>query len=302
MSISFDLVTQDALRSSVPLWLAGLGELIVERSGVINIGIEGMMLAGALAAWAATMATGSVWIGLAAAVAAGLLLAGLFAIATLIFDADQVVAGTAINLLAVGATGMGFKLCLDAGLADRRVVFFGPWDLSGLGLAALNQFGLFFATVGLAFLAYGLLRYTRWGIELTALGAYPKAPAAAGLWVNGRRALCVLVGGALAALAGSYLSIMFNTQFSENMTAGRGFLALAMVIFGRWHPLGLLGSGLLFGYIYAVANYLEVSPVSWLPSPQLLQMMPYVFSLVVLAGLMGRARAPAALGRPFERA
>lgn len=297
----FDLITQDAIRSSVPLWLAGLGELVVQRAGVVNIGIEGMMLSGALAGWVATMATGSPWIGLLAAGAAGVLLAALFAVVSVGLGADQIVAGTAINLLAVGMTGMGFKLALHAGLAERRAEFFTPLDLSFLPFDALDQFGLFYATLLLAIAVSLVLSHTRFGIELIALGEYPVAADAAGVRVNLRRAGCVLFGGLLAGLAGSYLSIMFNTLFSDNMTAGRGFLALAMVIFGRWHPLGLLAGGLLFGYVYAIENYLEVSPLLYLPSPQILQMAPYLMTLIVLAGWMGRTRAPAALGQPFTR-
>ncbi len=301
MSLSLDLMTQDALRSGVPLWLAGVGELVVQRAGVINIGIEGLMLPGALAGWAATVATGSPGMGLLGGGGAGVLLAGLFAVVTLGFGADQVVAGTAINLLAVGATGVGFTLCLEHGLAERSAAFFTPLEPGFLPIAALDQFGLFHATLVLILAVELMLRFSRFGVELVALGEYPVAADAAGIHVNLRRAGCVLFGGLLAGLAGAYLSTMFNTQFSPHMTAGRGFLALAMVIFGRWRPVGLLAGGMLFGYVYAVANHFEVSPVSWLPSAPVLQMAPYLLSLVVLAGLLGHARSPTALGQPFER-
>ncbi len=300
MNLSIDLITQDAIRFAVPLWLAGMGELIVERSGVVNIGIEGMMLTGALAGWMATVATGSPWIGLLAAAGAGVTLACLFAIVTLVFDADQVVAGTAINLLALGATGVGYKWCLQAGWAARQAHCFKPLDLPLGPLAALDQYGLCYATLALAAMIHTVLRFSRWGIELSALGDYPLAASAAGIRVNARRFACVLFGGLTAGLAGSYLSIMYTHQFNENMTAGRGFLALAMVIFGGWQPLGLILGGLFFGYVSVVQNFLEVSPLRWLPAPQILQMAPYVFTLIVLAGLMGRRRAPAALGQPFE--
>lgn len=298
---TLDNLTQTAVQYAVPLWLAGLGELVVERAGVLNIGIEGMMLAGALASWWAAAATGSPWIGLAAGIGAGLALAILFALVVFLFDADQVVAGTAINLLAVGATGVGFKLCREAGLTERTVDFFQPIVLSAR-VQSLNQFGLFHATILLAAALYMLLRFTRWGIELAALGEYPPAAVAAGIRVRARRAACVLFGGATAGLAGCYLSIMFTHQFVDNMTAGRGFLAVAMVIFGRWHPGGLIAGGVFFGYVYAVANHLEVGAGAGTISPSLLQMAPYLLSLLVLAGFAGRTRAPAALGQPLERA
>lgn len=300
MNVSPDAVLQGAFGYAVPLWLAGLGELLGQRAGVVNIGIEGMMLAGALAAWAGAVASGSLWVGVLAACLTGVVLAGLFALVTLVFDADQVVAGTALNLLAVGGTGMAFRLCLDAGFAERRMSFFEPITFDRLPVAAFDQFWLFYVTVLLALVFHVILRHSRWGIELTALGEYPAAADAAGIRVRARRAACVLFGGLTAGAAGSYLSIMFNTQFNEGMTAGRGFLALAMVIFGRWHPFGLMAGGLFFGVVYWLGKLLEVSAAG-ASTTSLLEMAPYLLSLVVLAGFMGRTRAPAALGQPFER-
>lgn len=301
MSLSFDLLTQDTLRFAVPLWLAGLGELVVERSGVINIGVEGMMLGGALAGWTVTVATGSPWLGLLAAAGAGLAMAALFALVTIVFDADQVVAGTAVNLIAVGGTGVGYRLCIQEGFASQAATFFEPMHPPFLPLAALDQFGLFYAVLILAAAVHLLVLRSRWGVELRSLGEHPAAAQAAGIRVRARRTLCILFGGLTAGVAGSYLSIMFTHQFTENMTAGRGFLALAMVIFGRWNPAGLLLGGLFFGYVYAFGYYLEVSPFRGLAAAQILQMAPYLLSLVVLAGMMGRSRAPAALGQPLER-
>lgn len=300
MNISGDALLQGAFSYAVPLWLAGLGELIVQRAGVVNIGIEGMMLAGALAAWAVAATTGSAWAGVAAAAGAGLVLAALFAAVVLLFDADQVVAGTAVNLLAVGATGMGFKLCLEAGLAERYGVFFAPLSWEALPFEALNQFWPFFAAIILAAVMHVVLSRTVLGVEVKALGESPEAADAAGLHVRGWRLACILFGGLTAGVAGSYLSIMFNTQFNENMTAGRGFLALAMVIFGRWQPLGVIAAGLFFGVVYWVGKLMEISAAGSGLVP-LMDMSPYVLSLVVLAGWVGRTRAPAALGQPLER-
>lgn len=301
MNLDPDILLQGAIAYAVPLWLAGTGELVVQRSGVINIGIEGMMLCGALAAWAATMATGSAWVGIGAAMSAGLLIAAVFALVSIVYRADQIVAGAAINLLAVGLTGLGFKLCIDAGYAEREAKFFSPHNFDWLGFSALDQFDLAFVALLLAAIIHVVLFRTRFGIELRSLGEFPEAVDAAGISVTRRRVACVLFGGLTAGLAGSYLSIMFNTQFNENMTAGRGFLALAMVVFGRWHPGGLIAGGLFFGAIYWLATSLEVSPIEGMPAPQLFQMAPYLLSLIVLAGVMGKTKAPAALGRAFER-
>jgi general nucleoside transport system permease protein len=232
---------------------------------------------------------------------AGIVLAALFAVVTLVFDADQVVAGTALNLIAVGTTGVGYRLCLQAGYAQSAAVFFEPVRMPWLPFAAFDQFGLFYALLVLGGMVHAMLRFTRFGVELSAMGEYPPAAQSAGIRVVARRAGCLFFGGATAGLAGAYLSIMFTHQFTQNMTAGRGFLALAMVIFGRWKPLGLLLGGLFFGYVYAVETFLEVSPLRGMPAPQLLQMSPYILTLIVLAGLMGRARAPAALGQPLDR-
>jgi general nucleoside transport system permease protein len=215
------------------------------------------------------------------------------------FNADQVVAGTAVNLLVVGATGVGFKWCREVGLTERPAQFFNE-ILFSERFHAFNQFVLCYVALVLAGVIWFALRHTRFGIELIALGEHPAAALAAGIRVKARRAGCVLFGGFTAGLAGSYLAIMFTHQYVDNMTAGRGFLALALVIFGRWHPGGLLGAGLFFGYVYAAANYFEVGGGGLAVSPALLQMAPYLLSLLVLAGLMGRTRTPAALGQALE--
>ncbi len=302
MSLSLDLTTQDAIRFAVPLWLAGLGELLVERAGVLNIGIEGMMLVGALAAWAGAISTGSALTGVIAAALAGMALALCFALVTIVFSADQVVTGTALNLVALGVSGVAYKWCLAAGWTARAPVFFEPVHVGFLGFRAFDQYGLFYFTNVLALVLQVLIGRTRWGMELTAPGEYPAALAAAGVQVSLRRMGFVVRGGGRAGVGGSYLSIMFTHQFGPDLTAGRGYLALAMVIFGRWQPVGLLMGGLFFGYVYAVENYLEVNPLPWLPAPQLLQAAPYVLTLVVLAGFAGRTRAPAALAQPYDHA
>lgn len=297
MNLSLDLTTQDAIRFSVPLWLAGLGELVLERAGVVNIGIEGMMLVGAMAGWAGAIGSGSAMTGLLVAGLAGALLGVCFALVAIMGEADQVVTGTALNLVAFGIVGVGYKACLQAGWTTRPPVHFEPMSLKFLPFRAFDQFGLFYMTVFIAVALHVLIRKTRWGMELISLGEYPAALVATGARVHARRALIAIASGVLAGLAGAYLSIMFNQQFGPGMTAGRGYLALAMVIFGRWQPLGLLLGGLFFGYVYAIETGLEVSELPWLPAPRLLQMAPYLLTLLVLAGLAGRARSPAALGQ-----
>jgi ABC-type uncharacterized transport system permease subunit len=270
---------------ATPLILAALGELVVERAGVVNIGIEGMMLAGALGAWAVDGWHGPA-AGVVAAILAAMVLAIPFCIATLIFAADQIVTGTGINLLALGLTGMVYKLVPEP-IASRVVGIDKRWLIACTPLAAVG--------------VWAYLRFTRWGLELAAIGESPQAADTAGIAVNRRKCFAVLFGAACAGLAGAYLSIMYNRSFTENMTDGVGFLALAMVIFGRWSAGGVVGAGLFFGLARAIAGWLETRHGF---SPAVLRtfaMLPYVVSLAALAGVAGKSGSPAALGRAYLR-
>jgi simple sugar transport system permease protein len=270
---------------ATPLILAALGELVVERAGVVNIGIEGMMLAGALGAWAADGWHGPA-VGIVAAILAAMLLAIPFCIATLLFAADQIVTGTGINLLALGLTGMIYKLVPEE-MAGRVVGIDKRWLI---GLTPL-----------MAVAVWGYLRFTRSGLELAAIGESPQAADTAGVSVNRRKLFAILFGAACAGLAGAYLSIMYNRSFTENMTDGVGFLALAMVIFGRWNAGGIIAAGLFFGLTRAIAGSLETRHGF---SPAVLRtfsMLPYVVSLAALAGVAGKSGSPAGLGKAYER-
>ena len=273
------------LTSATPLILAAAGELVVERAGIVNIGIEGMMLSGALAAWFVDLWKGPM-AGVAAAMLLAMLLAVPFAIAALIFAADQIVTGTGINLLALGVTGMAYKLT--------------PADWQARTPLAIDPRRLMVVTLLIVVAAGWMLRFTRLGLSLTAIGESPQAARAAGIAVQRHRFLAIMFGAACAGLAGSYLSIMFNQSFTENMTDGIGFLALAMVIFGRWRATGILLAGLFFGLVHAVANHVETR--SGLP-PAVLRLfaaLPYLISLAALAGVAGKSGAPAALGKAFS--
>ena len=283
--LSFYSILPAVLRFAAPLILAALGELIVERAGVVNIGIEGMMLAGALGAWAADAWHGPA-AGITAAILAAMLLALPFAIATLVFAADQIVTGTGINLLALGLTGMVYKLLPPE--FEKRVV-------------GINVKWLIVLTPVIAFLLWVYLRFTRSGLELIAIGEAPQAADTAGVPMQRRKFMAILFGAACAGLAGAYLSIMDTRSFTENMTDGIGFLALAMVIFGRWNAGGIVAAGLFFGLIRAIANQLETRNGF---SPAVLRMfglLPYVVSLAALAGVAGKSGSPAALGKAYRR-
>lgn len=297
------------LRLAVPLLLAALGEMLAEKSGVINVGIEGMILAGALAGFAGSFYGHSAWIGALAALLAGTALAALFASLAIGLGADQVVAGTAINILAVGLTGVFFRAL--PGLNGATA----PPFASPSFPAFHHQPGSFWAQIGAAFLEQNALAWLAWalvplcafflyrtrpGLCLRAVGEYPPAADGAGVRVERVRVLAVLWGGALAGLAGAYLSLGYTNGFVENMSAGRGFIALAVVILGRWNPWGVAGAASLFGLASALQFQFQASS-SRVPY-QFFLALPY---LLTLAALLFRSRlqdaAPAALGEAFQR-
>jgi simple sugar transport system permease protein len=285
MTPLFD-TAQAAVLFATPLLVAAVGELVVERAGVVNIGIEGMMLTGALAAWVANGYLGP-GAGVVAGIVAAVVLAMPFAAAAIGFGADQIVTGTGINLLALGATAMAYKR-LDEPMAAQT-------------LTAINPAWMTAIAIGMIVLAWAYLRFTRGGLELAAIGESPQAADAAGVGVNRRKVGAIFVGAACAGLAGSYLSTMRVQGFVENMTEGQGFLALAIVIFGRWHAGGVLAAALFFGGVRAVANVLETRSGYGGATLQLFKILPYAVSLLALAGVAGRSGAPAALGRAYAR-
>ncbi len=294
------------IRLSTPLILAALGGLYSERSGVINIALEGMMLAGAFTAATVTYFTQSPWIGLMAAVIAGVLVAGLHGLATITYRADQVVSGTAINILFLGApallsgaffgsTGVTPQLPREQVLPDVPV--FDPQS-SPMLASVFNQKPLVYLAFILIVLTAYVLYRTRFGLRLRAVGENPEAADTAGVNVRAMRYQGVLISGALAALGGAYLSIGQNSLFTRNMTAGRGFIALAALIFGKWDPVGAVLACLIFGLAEAIA--IRMQGTVNIPN-QFIQMIPYVLTMVVLAGLIRRATPPKALGVAYVK-
>jgi ABC-type uncharacterized transport system permease subunit len=275
------------IRLSTPLILAALGGLYSERGGVINIALEGMMLAGAFTAAAVTVFTHSPWAGLLAAVIAGLVVAALHAVVTINYRADQVVSGAAINILFLGVPALLSGALFESTGATPQL----PRDQT------LPNTLIYLAFILVAVTAYVIYR-TRFGLRLRAVGENPEAAMAAGVSVTRMRYAGVLISGALAALGGAYLSIGQSSLFTRNMTAGRGFIALAALIFGKWDPVGALLACLFFGFAEAVA--IRMQGTIDIPN-QFIQMIPYVLTMVVLAGWIGRATPPKALGTPYVK-
>jgi ABC-type uncharacterized transport system permease subunit len=295
--------------SAVPLMLAGCGELVAERAGVINVGIEGLMLTGCISGFAVAAASGSCWLGLGAAVAAGVALAGLFAAATVWLRADQIVAGMALNLLAVGLSGTLYQALqehqlvhLAAGQGFERGQLPGAAFLIAvplIGALVADQYGLAYATALLCAAVRWALPATRAGLVLRALGEAPAACAAAGFSVRGWRTWCVLFAGGCCGAAGAYLSIMRTHTFVPLMTGGKGFLVLALVIFGRWRIGGLVAGCLCFGALDGLQEGLQGGGLGRFIPYQALQALPYLVALIAL-GLLGRsANAPPQLGQPW---
>jgi general nucleoside transport system permease protein len=299
------------VRLSTPLILAALGGLFSERSGIINIALEGKMLAGAFTAAAVTYAAdsklhlgaASPWIGLLAGMAAGILIAAIYAIVCIRYKADQVVSGTAINILMIGVPGfLSGAFFLSSGstpqIPKEQLI---PWAPIIIAFALVP-------------ITWYVLYRTPFGLRLRSVGENPEAADAAGVSVSRIRYSGVLIAGALAGIGGAYLSIGQSSLFTRNMTSGRGFIALAALIFGKWRPVQTLLACLLFGFTEAVsiqmqgaiklpaffATLLRQTPGDDIPV-QFIQMVPYLLTIIVLAGFIGSSRPPRALGIPYQK-
>jgi len=275
------------LRVSTPLIFAALGGMFSERSGVINIALEGMMLMGSFGAAVGTLVTHSPWLGAACGMAAALTLAAIYGLFVIRWRADQIVAGTAINMLAMGLTPVFCKILYDVTGSTPAIPIGERFQSAPLYLS--------WALVGACFL---WMKYTPSGLWTNFAGEHPEALDAAGIRVNRVRWVAVLIGGALAGMGGVSLSIFLSSSFSRNMTAGRGFMALAALIFGKWKPIPTAMACLLFGFSDAVQ--IRLQGVGSIPV-QFIQILPYVVTILVLAGFVGRSRPPKALGKPFQK-
>jgi ABC-type uncharacterized transport system permease subunit len=279
------------LRAATPLLLAALGGIFSERSGVVNIALEGIMLAGAWGAVFFSYITGSAWIGVLGAVLIGVIMAGLHAVASIKYHADQVVSGTAINLLAVGFTE--FMLNRIWGQAGGSPSVAAVPNIGGLNLFV-------YAAFALAIISWVMLFKTPWGLRLRSVGEHPLAADTMGISVQKMRYWGVLLSGVLGGLAGASLSIGLLSRFVHGMSNGKGFIALAAVIFGKWNPLGAIAATLLFGAADSLGSLFQALGIEGIPV-QFFSMTPYILTMLALAGFVGRSTAPAASGTPYEK-
>ena len=310
--VVWSALTAAMLRYATPLAFAAMGGIFSERSGVVNIGLEGMMLSGAFFGILGADKLNSWPLGLLCAALAGGTFALIHAFFAIQLRADQIVSGTAINFLALGITGYVY---IDTygnegtpgdlpQVPDVHLDWLARIPPEGLGSFLERTFGQLNLLVWLALatvvLAWIIVFKTAIGLRIRAVGEHPRAADTVGISVYATRYAAVVVSGALAAMGGVYLSLGFVHSFTENMTAGRGFIALAALIFGKWHPFGALGAALLFGFASAVAPRLE-NVEGWATYGTLFQALPYVLTLIAVAGVIGRSIPPAAIGRPYEK-
>ena len=304
-SLNLGGLMNSTLNNAVPLTLGALSGVLCERSGVVNIAIEGMMLMGAMVGALIGSLSGNIWIGILAAVLAGALLGLVHAVLSIRYLLDQIISGTVINIFAGGMTAFissrfmqEYQFLNDPGILRpfeipllSKIPILGPIMFN-------NNIFIYAMFIFLIVLTVGLFS-TRWGLRLRSVGEHPKAADTLGINVFRTRYMAVLLGGMMAGFAGAYFTLGSVGRFDEFMTAGKGFIALAAMIFGNWTPLGAFGAALLFGFAEALAAKLAILGVR-IPSEFLL-MTPYIVTMVVLAGFVGRGQMPAADGQPYEK-
>ena len=305
VSLSFLATTLGATwRLATPLIFASIGEVFSERAGVLNIGLEGVMIVGAFAGFAAVVSTGSLPLGFAAAMLAGMAVGLVFALFTITIKADQIVVGAALNLLGLGLTAFLFRTFFVS--TGRGVEVARPIDIPGLsdlpffGEALFRQNLVVYSTLLLVLVAVLVLYRTSFGLTLRAVGEHPKTVDVAGRSVAAYRYGAVLIGTGLAGIGGAFLTLAHSNQFVEGITSGRGFIALAVVVFARWSPLGAFVVSLLFGLFYALQLQLQAQPALNVPY-QALQMLPYVMTIVALV-MVRKGVTPTMLGVPYNKA
>lgn len=292
------------ITKATPITLGALSGICSERTGVVNIGIEGLMLISAFTGFMAGVYTHNLGVALVAAIASGALMALLHAVLSITFRVDQIISGTVVNILAVGLTGylnrQLFATGAPPGLSVLPSIPFGPLsDLPWIGPIVFQQKPIALTAIVLVVVLHVALFRTRWGLRTRAVGEHPLAADTVGVNVNAMRYYNVVLGGAIAGLAGAYFTLESVPHFEPLMTNGRGFIALAAMIFGKWTPFGAWGAALLFGVAEAIPTAMQLQGIN-VPF-QIVGLLPYLLTIVVVAGAVGRATPPAADGIPYVR-
>ncbi len=294
---------QRTMVAGTPLLLATTGEVICERSGILNLGVEGVMALGAVVAFIVTITTGQPWLGVLVAVGAGMAVSVIHAFASITLQANQVVSGLALTMLGLGLSGMLGKPYVGKPLSIKMDDWAIPWlsDIPWLGKIFFYQSPFFYLAILLALTSWFFLERTRLGIQIRSTGENPKATETQGINVSRLRYLSVLIGGGFSALAGAHLSISYSKSWIEGMTSGRGWIAIALTIFALWNPARAIWAAFLFGGIFVVQYLLQPLGIS----PNFLSMLPYFATLLILFLISlkdpRKLNAPAMLGEPYKR-
>lgn len=296
-------VAKRTMIAGTPLLIGTVGEVICERSGILNLGVEGVMSVGAVVAFIVTYYTGNPWIGMAAAVAAGMAVSIIHAFASVTLQANQVVSGLALTMIGLGLSGMLGKPYVGKPLSVKMNDVAIPYlsDIPFVGPVLFNQSPYFYIAILLALAAWFFLERTRLGIKVRSTGENPRATETQGVNVSAIRYACVIIGGGFSALAGAHLSTSYSKSWIEGMTAGRGWIVIALTIFALWNPGRAILGAFIFGGIFVLQYLLQPLGIS----PNFLAMLPYIATLVILLAVSlkdaRRLNAPAMLGEPYKR-
>ena len=296
-------VAQRTLVAGTPLLLGTIGEVLCERSGILNLGVEGVMSIGAVTAFIVTFVTLNPWLGLLAAICAAMLVSIIHAFASITLQSSQVVSGLALTMLGLGISGLAGKSYIGKPLTVKMESFAIPYlsDIPFLGRILFDQSPFFYMAVVLALAAWFVLEYTSLGIKIRAAGENPRATETQGVNVSLIKYVCVIIGGGFSGMAGANLSTSYSKSWIEGMTAGRGWIVIALTIFALWSPLRAIIGSFVFGGVFVLQYMLQPLGIS----PNLLALLPYVTTLLVLLmiGLRDsrKLNAPAMLGEPYKR-
>ena len=287
------------LRISTPLIFASMGGLFSEKSGVVNIALEGMMLIGAFSSVVAVYYTGTPWIGVLAAIVSGVFISGLHAVISVLLKGKQIISGLAINIFAAAATQFLVKVLFDVEGTSPSVAKLPQWSILG-SRYSFNP--LVFLSIPIVVLCWIMLFKTPFGLRIRAVGEYPKAATTVGVNVYRVRIISVIICGALAGIAGAHLSIGESSVFVSNMISGRGYIALAAIIFGNWKPFKAFLAALIFGFTEALQIFLVGIKIGGVTIPsQFIGMVPYIITIIVVAVFIKKSKAPSASGLPYEK-
>lgn len=293
-------VLASTIRQSTPLILGALCGILCERAGIVNIGIEGQMLMSAWTAYMVNVWTGNLVLAAFVGVLTGALLGLLHAFMSITLKLNQIIGGTVINILALGLTGFLYQTGLTTKGKILPIPLGALADIPLIGPVLFNNPPITYIAIVLVFVLQIVLFYTPWGLRTRSVGEHPRAADTVGINVFRTRYINVILGGAIAGLAGAFLTLEAVGSFERNMTNGRGFVALAVMIFGKWNPLGAWAAALLFGFANAMQTQFQFMGTFNIPH-QFIGMIPYLLTIIVVSGFVGRSRPPAAEGTPYEK-